>query len=239
MAFARFSFGAVAFLGLGLAAACGSSSSGGGAANGGEPDGSTVISPTTDGGAPGLMATCGLLSGLGGGGAAGTCPAGQTCCTMIALPPSASCVPSGSCTGISNECMSGSDCASGQVCCAGAADGGAMLALDAAVMAGAAGIPMIDTSTLNTTCQASCTATQTQYCSISDAGIGSGCPSGQTCQQLGGGAAAALAGFITIPNVCTAPRPDAGESTPDSGSAGDDAGSNVPDSGGSVDAAQE
>lgn len=110
-----------------------------------------------------------------------------------------------------------------------------MLALDASVMAGAGGF---DTSALNTTCQTSCTATQTQYCSISDAGVGSGCPSGQTCQPLGGGAAGALGGIIMIPNVCAAPRPDAGEPMVDSGS-GDDAGSNTPDAGGSVDAAQE
>ena len=235
MAFARFSFGLFAFLGLGLATACSSSSSSGASPDSGTPSGgpgSTTISPLADGGGGnplGIMATCGLLSG-GGGGTAAKCPSGQTCCTMLALPPSAACVPTGTCSGLSNECMSPSDCASGQVCCAGSADGGAMAAVDASTAGGLGGIPMIDPSQFSTTCQSSCTATQTQYCTMD-----TDCPSGLTCQAPPG--AGALGGFIMLPNTCAAPRPDAGAATIDSGSAGEDSGS-TPGTG-SVDAAQE
>jgi hypothetical protein len=236
MAFLRFSFGALAFLGLGLATACSSSSSGAspdsGSSSGATGDGSTTISPLADGGGNplGIMATCGLLSGVGGGGTAGTCASGQTCCTMLAFPPSASCVPTGSCSGISNECMAPKDCGTGQVCCAGAADGGAMPAMDASMAPGGlGGFGNFDPASLSSTCQSSCTATQMQYCTVD-----TDCPSGQTCQAPGGaGGLGALGGFITLPSSCAAPRPDAGVAV-DSGSPGDDSGST-----GSVDAAQE
>ena len=233
MAFARFSFGFLAFLGLGLASACSSSSSGASPDSGtttGGP-GSTTISPLADGGGTnplGIMATCGALSG-GGGGTASKCPSGQTCCTMFAIPPSAACVPTGTCSGASNECMAPADCASGQVCCAGSADGGVMPALDASAAGGIGGVPMIDPSQFSTTCQSSCTATQTQYCTVD-----TDCPSGLTCQASP--LAALVGGFITLPNTCAAPRPDAGvAATPDSGSTGDDT---TPEAG-SVDATQE
>ncbi len=230
MAFARFSFGLFAFLGLGFATACSSSSSGGSPDSGSTTGpGSTTVSPLADGGGGnplGIMASCGVLSG-GGGGTASKCPSGQTCCTMFAIPPSAACAPTGTCAGASNECMAPADCASGQVCCAGSADGGAMPAMDASA-AGAGGIPMIDPSMFSTTCQASCTATQTQYCTTD-----TDCPSGQTCQASP--LAALVGAFITLPSSCAAPRPDAGVTTPDSGSTGDDS---TPEAGG-VDAAQE
>jgi len=219
MVLARFSVGS--FLLLGLATACSSSSSNGTPDGGPAGDGSTVLSPVAEAGGAGLgiMATCGALSALGGG-ASGSCPSGQTCCTMI-LPPSASCVPTGGCAGgISTECSKGSDCASGQVCCAGAADGGVMAAADASTAGGIGGLlGNFDPSTLSTTCQTSCTSTQMQYCSVD-----TDCPTGLTCQTPGG--AGALGGIIMLPSVCAAPRPDAGTdagTVPDSGAEmGDD-----------------
>jgi hypothetical protein len=80
-------------------------------------------------------------------------------------------------------------------------------------MAADAGMPMFDPSTLSTTCQASCTASQAQYCTDD----GGACPAGLTCQALGGGG-----GFFTLPSFCAMPRPDAGIVVPDSG---------IPDSG--------
>jgi hypothetical protein len=200
----RYSFGALLFLG---AAACGSSSSGS-PATGGEADSSTDSSVAgDDGGTPAIMATCGLLSGIGGGGTAGTCPMGQTCCTMLALPPSASCLPPSECTGmsISNECSKGSDCPSGQVCCGGSPDGGSMMmmlpAADAA--AGLGGLGGFDTSQFNTTCQTSCAPSQTQECAMD-----SECPTGQTCQSPPG--AAALGSVIMLPKDCAVPVADSG-----------------------------
>jgi hypothetical protein len=226
----RFSLGAFVVLAVGAAAACSSSS------NNNSPDASA-----DDGGGSGMEAsnplginaTCGLLGALGGGGSM-MCPKGMTCCTMLALPPSASCVAAGSCSGISTECASSADCSSGQVCCAGSADAAPMMfSLDAAAAAGgggAGGIPNIDPSMFSATCQSSCTATQTQECAMDNE-----CPSGQTCQGFAGpggaggegGAAAGglggLGGAIMLPKTCMAPRPDAGNPPPtqDSGSAVD------------------
>jgi hypothetical protein len=209
----RFSLGAFALLAFGAGAACSSSSSSNNASDAGTGDGSTSTAP--DATLP-INATCGLLASLGGG-TSMMCPAGQTCCSMIGLTGgNASCVPVGSCASgsISNECSKGSDCASGQVCCGGSPDAGALgTGLDAAV---AGGMPMFDPSQLDTTCQASCTATQTQQCAMD-----SECPSGQTCVSLGGGAgdagdAAAANPFgglfmlPPLPSLCMAPRPDAG-----------------------------
>jgi len=201
MAFVRFSLGA--YLVLGFATACSSSST----APGGPVDASTTSTDDAgDANNPlGLMGTCGAIGQLAGGGG-GTCPSGQTCCTTVTFPPSSSCVPEGTCTGLSTECSSGSDCTGGQVCCLGSPDAGAMAA--------DAGMPMFDPSTLSTTCQASCTASQAQYCSA-DAGA---CPTGLTCQSIGGGGGAGFA----LPSFCAMPRPDAGIVVPDSG---------VPDSG--------
>jgi hypothetical protein len=225
----RFSLGAFVFLALGAGAACSSSSNN--ASDGGTDDGSTST-VTPDATTPVINATCGLLA-MAGGGTSMTCPAGQTCCTTLALPPSASCLPTSQCTGISNECSKGSDCASGQVCCGGSPDGGALVT-DAAAATGAGGIPTFDMSQLNTTCQASCTATQTQECDV-DAGD---CPAGQTCQAAGG-AGNPLATFIMLPNFCMAPRPDAGTPPVDSGSTPDDTGAPAPtpDAGDMVDVA--
>ena len=103
-----------------------------------------------------------------------------------------------------------------------------MPALDASAAGGIGGVPMIDPSQFSTTCQSSCTATQTQYCTTD-----TDCPTGLTCQAPPG--AGALGGFITLPNTCAAPRPDAGVATPDSGPTGDNS---TPEAG-SVDAAQE
>jgi Cys-rich repeat protein len=239
MASLRFSFGALSFLGLGLATACSSSSSGASPDAGSHPsnDASTTLSPLSDSGggsALGIMATCGLLSAVGGGGSSTQCPSGQTCCTMLALPPTASCVPAGGCAGgLSNECMAGTDCMSGQVCCAGSADGGGgpALAIDAAAPAGGlgGGFGNFDTSALATTCQSSCTATQTQYCSTD-----SECPAGQTCQAPGaGGLGGAFGGLIMSSNICAAPKTDAGTTTVvEAGAGSDDGGGEVPDSGG-------
>ena len=174
------------------------------------------------------MASCGVLSG-GGGGTASKCPSGQTCCTMFAIQPSAACAPPDLCR--SFERVHGPRrLASGQVCCAGSADGG-LDAGDGRIGGGRQrGIPMIDPSMFGTTCQASCTATQTQYCTTD-----TDCPSVETCRVV---AHTALVGaFITLPSSCAAPRPDAGVTTPDSGSTGDDTGSTA--EAGSADATQE
>jgi hypothetical protein len=209
MSFVRYSVG-VAFL-LG-ATACGSSSSPAAAS---APDSSTDDSTAGDAGTmPAINATCGLLSGIGGGGTAGTCPMGQTCCTTI-VPPGASCVPPTQCTGmsISNQCSKASDCAAGQICCAGDADGGApdagallmMVATDAAA-GGAGALAGIDFSMFNTTCQTSCMGPQTQECSMD-----SECPSGMTCQApAGAGGLGAFAGLLMLPKTCAVAPPDAG-----------------------------
>jgi hypothetical protein len=74
-----------------------------------------------------------------------------------------------------------------------------------------------------TTCQASCTSLQQQYCS-SD----TDCPAGLTCNAPAGfggagGAGGFGAGLFMLPKVCGTPPPDAGTTTP------------VPDAGGSPD----
>jgi hypothetical protein len=199
MAFVRFSLGA--FLVLGYATACSSSST----APGGPADASTSSEEAGDANNPlGLMGTCGAIGMLAGDGG-GSCPSGQTCCTVLALPPSSSCVPEGTCTGISTVCSKGSDCTGGQVCCAGSADAG--------VPAADAGMQMFDPSTLSTTCQTSCTASQAQYCSTD-----TDCPSGLTCQSLGGGAGG---GLFNLPSFCAMPRPDAGTIGNDAGPVAD------------------
>src|SRR5882672_10602894 len=159
MALVRSSLGAFIVLGFAAAACSSSSPAPTKAAPGG--DDASAMNPAPDAGNPfGIDAKCGLLSMIGGG-TPGTCPSGQTCCTTLAVPPSASCVAVGQCTGISNECSMPSDCTGGKVCCAGAADGGTMPAGDAA--AGPGGM-MVDPSAFSTACQASCTSTQMQYC---------------------------------------------------------------------------
>ena len=218
----RFSLGAFALLAFGAGAACSSSSSSHNASDAGTDDGSTSAGPDATNPLP-INATCGFFSmglfSMMGDGATMACPVGQTCCSMVGLTGiNASCAPAGSCASgsISNECSKGSDCASGQVCCGGSPDAGALgTGLDAAV---AGGMPMFDPSQLDTTCQASCTASQTQQC-----GTDAECPSGQTCVGLGpgagdGGAAEAGAGnpfgglfmLPMLPSICMAPRPDAG-----------------------------
>ena len=212
MIFVRYSVGAALLLG---AVACGSSSSPAAAS---APDSSTGDSAGDDSstGTPAINATCGILSGIGGGGTAGTCPMGQTCCTMVALPPSASCVMPSECTGmsISSQCSKASDCATGQICCAGDADGGAadagallmMMAATDAAAGGLGALGAIDFSMFNTTCQTSCMGPQTQECAKD-----SECPSGMTCQAPAGAAGlGALAGFIMLPDSCAVPPPDAG-----------------------------
>ena len=87
-----------------------------------------------------------------------------------------------------------------------------MPAADAA--AGVGGFGGFDTSTLGTTCQTSCTSSQTQRC-MQD----SECPAGQTCQAPAG--AGMLGGFISIPNSCAAPTPDAGTVGNDAGTPAD------------------
>jgi hypothetical protein len=202
----RFSLGTFAV--LAFAAGCGSSSSG--AKGPGPSDGSVADNDTgtpSEGGGPLINATCGILSGIGG--EAGTCPMGDVCCTVLALPPSASCVPQGSCTGISTACSSASDCSGGQVCCVGAADGGAPG--DAAAGGGGlGGFGNFDPSQFSSACQSSCTPSQAQYCTVD-----TDCPAGMglVCQNLGG---ANGGGFgFSLPSVCAPPPPDAG--TRDSG----------------------
>jgi hypothetical protein len=57
----------------------------------------------------------------------------------------------------------------------------------------------------STTCQASCTSLQQQYCSAD-----TDCPAGKTCNApAGGGAAAGM-----LPKVCGTPPPEAGTTTP-------------------------
>ena len=140
------------------------------------------------------------------GAAGAACPSGQTCCTVLALPPSSSCVPEGTCTGLSTECSSGSDCTGGQVCCAGSPDGGAMAA--------DGGMPTFNPSDSEHHLPVKLHSLSAQYCSA-DAGA---CPAGLTCQSIGGGGG----GGFALPSFCAMPRPDAGIIVPDSG---------VPDSG--------
>ena len=219
----RISLGAFALLAIGTAVACSSSSSPSNHAGDGGAGDDGSVSATPDSGAL-LNATCGLLGMVGGSGSM-MCGSGMTCCTLLALPPSSSCVPTGSCSGVSNECTKAADCASGQVCCGGTADAAAVTIPDAAPAAGAGGFPTFDTSQLATTCQASCMGTQTQEC-----GMDSECPSGQTCQPVGG-AGNPIANFIMLPSVCAVPRPDAGTAdAADTGSAPvEDTGAPTPD----------
>ncbi len=194
----RFSLGAFAVLAFGAAAACSSSSSPNNAGDAGGAGDGSVSTPDATG--PMINATCGVLA-MAGGGTAMMCPAGQTCCSMVSLSgANASCVATGSCSGgISNECSKMSDCSGNQICCGGSADAGVAMT-DAAA---AGGFPTFDMSQLNTTCQASCAASQTQECAMD-----SECPAGQTCQALGAGNP--LAGILMLPSICMAPRPDAG-----------------------------
>lgn len=229
----RLSLGVIAVFGLALAAACGSSSSGTTAGpDGGAPDDGSTVSPGDDSGAAAanplgmlgsLLAnvTCGPLSGLaalaggggGGGGGSSKCGSGQTCCTMVMIPSiSASCMAVGSCSGTSNECNTGADCSSGHVCCSGSADGGSMAATDAAAPAGlgglAGGLGMFLPST---SCQSSCSATQTQQCASDTE-----CPMGQTCNAAGGGMGGlgGLAGGLMPAKTCGTPPPEAGATMP-------------------------
>ena len=235
----RLSLGVIAFFGLALPAACGSSSSGATASDGGgdgASDDGTLVSPESDSGAAnplGMLASllgnvnCGPLSGLtgllggGGGGGSGSskCESGKTCCTMVAIPSiSASCVAVGSCSGTSNECSAGADCSSGQVCCSGSSDGGSMAASAPAADGGLGGIgAMLGNFLPSTSCQSSCTATQTQPCASDTE-----CPAGQMCNAAGGlggigGALGGLGGML--PKTCGTPPPEAGTTpaTMDSG----------------------
>jgi hypothetical protein len=64
----------------------------------------------------------------------------------------------------------------------------------------------------STTCQASCTSLQQQYCSAD-----TDCPAGKTCNAPGGGGGfgGGGAGFGgMLPKVCGTPPPDAGTTTP-------------------------
>jgi hypothetical protein len=220
----RISLGAFALLAIGSAVACGSSSSSPNNAGDGGPgagDGS-ISTEAPDSGAL-LNATCGLLGMVGGSGSM-ACGTGMTCCTQVSFPPSSACVPTGSCSGVSNECTKAADCASGQVCCGGTADAAPVTIPDAAPAGGAGGFPMFDTSQLATTCQSSCMGTQTQEC-----GMDSECPSGQTCQPVGG-ANNPLAGILMLPSVCAVPRPDAGTPVADTGTPPvEDTGAPTPD----------
>jgi hypothetical protein len=219
----RISLGAFALLAIGTAVACSSSSSSPNNAGDGGPsggDGSVSIAP--DGGLA-INATCGILGMVGGGGSM-ACGSGMTCCTMLALPPSASCVAKGSCSGLSNECTKGADCAPGQVCCGGTADAAAMAIPDAAPAGGIGGFGNFDTSQFATTCQTSCMGTQTQECAMDRE-----CPSGQTCQAPGGAGGNPLAGFIMLPSVCAVPMPDAGTPSADTGTPVQDTGAPTPD----------
>jgi hypothetical protein len=218
---------------------CGSSSSNNPPkANSGNPsDASTQTSSDAGGGGGNplgnIMATCGLLAGIAGG-SSSACGSGMTCCTIVGLPPSASCVAVGSCGSgdLSNECTTGTDCASGQLCCAGSADGGAPA--DAAA-AGGGGFGGFDPTALSTTCQSSCTSSQAQTCTAD-----MDCPTGLTCQSALGGGGGGLGGLgglfggISLPSVCRAPLPDAG-SPPDSGTVPE---ASTPDAGDTVDAGQ-
>jgi hypothetical protein len=190
---------------LALVAACGGSTSSGGSKGTGADASVDDSGATGDGATPLIMATCGALSGAGGGDG-GTCPTGQVCCTTVTYPPSSSCVEQGQCAkGIANECMSAADCSGGQVCCLGSADAGAAGFADAAIPEAGAGNPFanFDPSMLSTTCQSSCAATQAQYCSTD-----TDCPAGLLCQNPLGNA---FAGFgFSVPSVCAPPRPDAG-----------------------------
>jgi hypothetical protein len=194
----RFSLGTFAV--LALTAGCGGSSTG--PKGSPSPSDASVAdndsSAASEGGTGLINATCGLLSAASGD--AGTCPTGDVCCTVLALPPSASCVPQGSCTGISTACSSASDCSNGQVCCVGPADGGAGLSADAAAGGGGFGFGSFDPSQFSSACQSSCTGSQTQYCTVD-----TDCPPGMglTCQ---GGS---MFGF-SLPSVCAPPPPDAG-----------------------------
>jgi hypothetical protein len=205
------------------------------------PDASTMTSGD-DGGGSGnplgnLQATCGLLANVSGG-SSSSCGSGMTCCTVLAFPPSASCVAVGGCASgnISNECTSGTDCSGGQLCCAGSADGGAA---DAA--AGGGIIPGFDPTMLSTACQSSCTGTQAQTCAMD-----SDCPTGLTCQSPfagagGGGLGSTITGLLggggaALPSVCAMPLPDAGKAPADSGSTVPEA--STPDAGDTTDAGQ-
>jgi hypothetical protein len=84
------------------------------------------------------------------------------------------------------------------------------------------GMQAPDPSALSTTCQTSCTASQAQYCSVD-----TDCPTGLTCQSLGGGAGG---GAFNLPSFCAMPRPDAGMVVNDAGTVVD-SGSSPPDSG--------
>jgi hypothetical protein len=193
---------------LALTAGCGGSSTGSKGTPG--PSDASVANNDSgtpaEGGTPLINATCGALSAIGGD--AGTCDTGEVCCTAVTFPPSASCVAKGTCTGISTECSSATDCSNGEVCCVGPANGAS-----ADASAGGGGFGGFDPSQFSSACQASCTATQTQYCTMD-----SDCPPGMglVCQGGGGG------GFgFSLPSVCAPPRPDAGVR--------EDAGENVPD----------
>jgi hypothetical protein len=202
---------------LALTAGCGGSSTGS-KGTPGPSDASVAGSDAgtvAEGGTGLINATCGALSLVGGGGGdAGTCPTGEVCCTVFAqILPSASCVPQGQCTGISTECSSAADCSNGEVCCLGPADGGAGISSDAA--AGGGGFGGFDPSQFSSACQSSCTASQTQYCTMD-----SDCPPGMGLVCQGGGAQFG----ISLPSVCAPPPPDGGIRR-------EDAGVGVPDSG--------
>jgi hypothetical protein len=207
--------GPSALLALALAAAC-SSSSGNASSPGdsGTSGEAAPFSPVSDSGGTsmGINAMCGQLATATGGGEAGTCPAGQSCCTTLSiasLSVTAACVANGQCSGgVSNECQSTSDCPSGNVCCAGVA---ASADASAATGGGFAGFSI---ASFNTTCQVTCQTGQTENCASDTE-----CPTGELCQSIallagdaGVGGAAGAMGY-TIPKTCAVPTPDAG-STP-------------------------
>jgi hypothetical protein len=190
-----------------------------------------ATSPPTDSGTTGpLNLTCGQLAGIAGG-TPTACTQGQTCCTTFSLASilnasaSSVCVAKGTCTGVSNECNTSADCTGGQVCCSGTP-------ADASTEGGAPSIGGFNLGALDTTCQSSCSAGQTQQCATD-----SECPSGQTCQSAasrfggGGGGDAGLGAFadagfdaaafgdagVTIPMFCAAPFDGGTAPTPDSG----------------------
>jgi len=207
--------GPCALLPLALAAACSSSSGNAGSPGDAGTSGEAApFSPVSDSGGTsmGINATCGQLASATGGGEAGTCPTGQSCCTTLSIASfsvTATCVANGQCSGgVSNECQSTSDCPSGDVCCAGVA-----ASSDASAGTGG-GLGGFSLASFNTTCQATCQAGQTQDCASDTE-----CPAGEICQSIalaagdaGVGGAAGAMGF-TIPKTCAVPTPDAG-STP-------------------------
>jgi hypothetical protein len=91
-----------------------------------------------------------------------------------------------------------------------------MAAADAAAGAGGllGALGGFNLSMYDTTCQASCAASQMQECAMD-----SECPPGQTCNApagMGGGAGAGAG--LMLPSICGAPRPDAGmAAAPDAG----------------------